>query len=121
MNSFTVTITDRTQTPRNLADLWVNGSGGGYTVVGNRGLVNPAPAALSVGYLSIQASYGNSSTIVYEGDENVKNDGSRQAFEMANGDTDVSQMPGQTCINMNEIYITASANNAKINVRFRYA
>lgn len=112
----TITITDVTQKPQNLYDLMTKPNLPGYSVV-------PAPAAnpnvpiltASVNYLSIQASYTNTSQIVYKGDQGVKNDGSRQAKELLAGDTDVQQAV-QYSVNLNLIYVTASANGAKVNV-----
>jgi hypothetical protein len=123
MFAVTITITDRTQTPQNLYTLITKGSQTGYTVAPAAGI---APSNLTqsqtgcVSYLSIQASYKNGGTTVYKGDENVKNDGSRQAKELNAGDTDVQQAYSYST-NLNEIYLTASANAAVVNVEFHYA
>ena len=108
----TVTITDHTKPARNLYDLATNGSGTGYTVVGG---LSPLNIGASVCYLSIQASYGNSSTIIYKGNASVANDGSAQEKEMQAGDVDVQQAV-QFSVSLNEIYVRASADNGKFNV-----
>jgi hypothetical protein len=73
----------------------------------------------SVTYLSIQASYTNAGTIVYKGNAGVKTDGTCQAKELAAGDTDVQQAPDYST-NLNDIYITASANGAVVNVEVHH-
>jgi hypothetical protein len=120
MNSATITVTDITQTPRNLSDLLQNGSGKGYTVVPSSGIFKPLTIINAVAYLSIQASYTNGGTIVYKGDEDVKTDGSRQAKELHAGDTDVQQAYSYS-VYLGEVYLTASANGAIINVEVHYA
>lgn len=116
MPSATITITDVTQKPQNLYDLLTKPNLPGYTVV-PAPATNPNVATLvaSVTYLSLQASYANSSQTVYKGDSGVKNDGTRQSKELLAGDTDVQQAV-QYSVNLNLIYVTASANGAKINV-----
>ena len=114
MVSMTITVTDHTKTPRSIYDLAVNGSGGGYTVVGGMPALN---VGASVCYLNIQASKTNSSTIIYKGDSSVKNDGTRQSKELAAGDSD--QMEPVNPINVNEIFLAAGSDStAKINVEF---
>lgn len=112
----TITITDVTQPPQSIYNLLTKQNLAGYTVVP----IPPSTPAVptltaSVCYLSLQASYGNTTQTVYKGDSGVKTDGSRQAKEMLAGDTDVQQAV-QYSVNLNEIYITASANGAKVNV-----
>jgi hypothetical protein len=116
MPFFTVTITDTTQTPQSIYNLLTKPNLPGYTVV-PAVAANPNVPTLtaSVTYLSIQASYGNGGTVVYKGDQGVKNDGTRQAKELIAGDTDVQQAV-QYSVNLNLIYLTASANGAKVNV-----
>ena len=116
MASATITITDITKPPQNLYDLLTLPNLPGYTV-------SPAPVAnpnvptltASVTYLSLQASYLNTTQTVYKGDSGVKTDGSRQSKELIAGDTDVQQAV-QYSVNLRLIYITASANGAKVNV-----
>lgn len=120
MNSATITVTDITKTPRNLSDLLSNGSGGGYTVVPAKGIFTPLTITATVSYLSIQASYTNGGTIVYKGDENVKNNGTRQGKELLAGDTDVQQA-SPYIVNLNEVFLMASANGAIINVEVHNA
>ena len=117
----TITITDITQKPLNLYTLLTQNSTPGYTVVPAAPLSANIPGMVAgVAYLSVQASYNNGGTVVYKGDANVKTDGSRQAKEMVAGDTDVSQAYPFT-VNLNEIYITASANGAKVNLEAHHA
>ena len=111
----TITITDNTQKPQNLYDLLTKANLAGYSVVPPPAVSANVPTLIaSVCYLSIQASYANAATI-YKGDSGVKTDGTRQAKEMLPGDTDVQQAV-QYAVNLNEIYITASANGGKVNV-----
>lgn len=120
MNSATITVTDITQKPRSLSDLLQNGSGAGYTVAPTGGIFKPINAINAVAYLSIQASYTNGGTTVYKGDEDVKTDGSRQAKELKPGDTDVQQAYSYS-VHLGEIFLTANANGAIINVEVHYA
>ncbi len=120
MNSCTITVTDITKTPRNLYDLLSNGSGNGYTVAPTKGIFAPLTIIGSVAYLSIQASYNNGSTIIYKGDESVANNGTRQAKELKAGDTDVQQAYSYS-VNLNEVFLTASANGGVVNVEVHYA
>jgi hypothetical protein len=115
MNSATITVTDNTQSPRNLYDLLSTGSGKGYTVVPSAGIFPALTIISTVSYISIQASYKNGSAVVYKGDEKVKNDGTRQGKEMVAGDTDVEQAYPSSA-SLLDIYLTASANGAVINV-----
>src|ERR1700734_1494143 len=111
----TITITDNTKTPQSLYNLLTQPNLPGYTVVPSPPSSPNVPTlTASVCYLSIQASYTNSATI-YKGDSGVKTDGTRQAKEMFPGDVDVQQAV-QYSVNLNEIYITASANGGKVNV-----
>lgn len=118
MPSATITITDITQTPQSIYNLLTKPSLPGYTVV-PAVPATPTPTVpiltASVTYLSIQASYTNGSKVVYKGDQGVKTDGSRQSKELIAGDTDVQQAV-QYSVNLNVIYITASANGAIVNV-----
>jgi hypothetical protein len=116
--SATITITDITQPAQNLFTLLSKGSMPGYTVVPNGGIITPMTLIGGVSYLSVQASLSNSA-IVYKGDEKTANDGSRQGKEMPAGSADVIQgLP--TSVNLQEIYLRASANGAKINVEIHY-
>lgn len=114
----TITITDRTQPVQSLFNLMAKGSLPGYTVAPAGGLF-PLTMLGGVSYLSIQASPRNGGTVIYVGDENVKNDGSRQGKEMQAGDVDVHQAHDYTC-HLGEIYLTASANNAIFSVEVHY-
>ena len=118
--SATITVTDITKTPRSLQDILSKGSGGGYTVVPSAGSTVALSFIAGCSYLSVQASYKNGAAIVYKGDDNVKTDGSRQSKELSAGDTDVQQAYPYS-VNLNEIFLTASANNAVINVEVHYA
>jgi hypothetical protein len=120
MNSCTITVTDITQKPRNLYDLLSTGSGAGYTVAPAVGIFPKLTIIGCVAYLSIQASYTNGGTVVYKGDEDVKTDGSRQAKELHAGDTDVQQAYSYS-VYLGEVYLTAGANGAIINVEVHYA
>lgn len=120
MFAATITITDITQPGRSLYDLLTTGSGTGYTVSPAAGIKREISMVGGVSYLSLQASYLNGAAIVFKGDENTATDGSRQAKEMAAGDTDVSQAYPYS-VNLQEIYLRASANNAKINVEIHYS
>src|SRR5271169_7217402 len=115
MSIATVTITDITQTPQSLFSLLTKGTQAGYTVAPAGGVTPSLTLIAGVIYMSIQASYTNGGAIVYRGDANVKTDGSRQAKELLAGDTDVMQLY-PIVINLNQIYITASANGAKVNI-----
>jgi len=115
MTSATITVTDITQKPLSLQNLLKNGTaaGPGYTVKPAGGI--GALAVLGeMSYCSVQSSPGNTAT-VYKGDENVKTDGSWQSKEMQPGDVDVIQSYARA-VSLHEIFITASANGAKINV-----
>ncbi len=114
MADITVTISDHTKPARSIYDLAVNGSGNGYTVTGSLPALSPAA---SVCYLSIQAAVGNSSTIVYKGGSDVKNDGTRQAKALAAGNVDVQQAV-QYSVNLNQIYLAASGDGAVVNVEW---
>ena len=115
----TVTITDFTVAGRSVFDLLKNGSGSGYTVLpANRNL--PISALARVSYLSVQASTGNSTTVVYKGDENTANDGTCQGKEIAAGAVDVEQAR-ENAVHLGEIYLRANGNNAKINIEIHYA
>ena len=120
MFAATITITDITQPGRSLYHLLTTGSGAGYTVAPSDGINEEISMVGGVSYLSIQASYGNGQTIIYKGDERVANDGSRQAKEMAAGDTDVSQAYPNS-VNLREIYVRASVNGGKFNVECHYS
>ena len=116
----TITITDITQKARSLLDLLQNGSGSGYTV--KTAVTWSALTTLGgVAYVSLQSSYSNANgSIVYEGDEGVKNDGSCQGKEFQPGDTDVHQAYTMTD-HLSQIYITGSVNGLKINVQISYS
>lgn len=120
MFSATIVISDITQPAQNLFTLLTKGSQPGYTVAPAAGNTPAISMIGSVAYLSLQASYTNGAAIVYKGDENTKTDGSRQAKEMLAGDTDVQQAYSYST-NLNEIYLRASANGARINVEYHYA
>jgi hypothetical protein len=123
MFAATITITDITKPVQNLYTLLSQGSQPGYTVAPAAGFQpsNLTQSQVSaVAYLSVQASYLNAGTIVYKGDENVKSDGSRQSKELAAGDTDVQQAYSYSTY-LYEIYLSASANGARINVEIHYA
>ena len=70
-------------------------------------------------YLSIQASKTNGAKIVYKGDAGVANDGSRQALELAAGDTNIMQMFPRV-VNIQQIYLRANTNGAVINVELHH-
>src|SRR5437762_14039334 len=103
----TITISDNTKTPQNLLTLLGKGNQTAYTVVPASGLSGLTTLG-GVSYVSVQSSYGNGGTIVYEGDENVKTDGTRQGKELQAGDVDVHQANPMST-HLAEIYITASA------------
>lgn len=120
MTTATITVIDYTQPAQSLFTLLSQGSKPGYTVVPTGGI---APALTMIGdvsYLSIQASYGNSGQVVYKGDENTQNDGTRQGKELRAGDTDVMQAYPKS-VNLNEVYLRASANGAIVNVEIHYS
>jgi hypothetical protein len=119
MTSATVTITNINATPRNLFDLLTNGTGNGYTVVPATGPFLPINGIAGVSYCSVQSSYTNGGVTVYKGDEKVANNGTRQSKEMQPGDTDVMQA-SMYSVNLNEIFLMASANGAIINVEVHY-
>jgi hypothetical protein len=117
----TITVTDITKTPQNLATLLAGGTlPSGYSIVPTKGIAPPALIGSTVAYLSIQADPSNGGTNVYKGDENVANNDSCQGKVLTAGATDVQQMYPMT-VNLNEIYLTASANNAKINIEVHWA
>lgn len=117
MPAITITVTDITKPVQSIGTLASKGSQPGYTVAPAIGVTTAISAIFSVSYLSIQASYTNGATIGYKGDSNVKTDGSLQAKELLAGDTDVQQA-FQYSTNINEIYLTASANGEKFNVEY---
>jgi|SRR5271157_984135 len=116
----TITVADYTKPAQNLFNLLSQGNLTGYTVVPSGGVMPALTAIASVSYLSIQASYKNGSVVIYKGDENTANDGTRQGKEMLAGDTDVGQAYPYT-VNLNEIFIRASANGGIVNVEIHFA
>src|SRR5208282_2095486 len=120
MPSCTITISDITKPAQSLAALLSQGSLPGYTVAPPGGIIPALTLINGVSYLSCQASYTNGTQTVYKGDENTKTDGTRQGKEMEAGDTDVQQAYPYT-VNLNEIYLRASANGAVVNVEIHYS
>lgn len=116
----TITVADYTKPAQNLFNLLSQGNLTGYTVVPTTGIMPALTAIANVSYLSIQASYKNGSIVLYKGDENTANDGSRQGKEMLAGDTDVSQAYPYS-VNLNEIFVRASANGGVFNVEIHFA
>jgi len=124
----TVTITDITQPVQSLFTLLgeamqPSATGlAGYTVrrwSSQPTLQSGAGFAMlgSVVYVSVQASPSNGAAIVYKGDAQVRTDATLQGKEMAAGDTDVMQANAQVA-HLAEIFITASANGAKVNLEW---
>ena len=114
----TITLTDYTAAAQSLLTLLGKGSQTGYTVApaaGSGELQTPGQCV----YLSIQSSPSNGATVVYKGDSSTANDGSRQAKELLAGDVDVMQAAPYV-VHLGEVFIRASANNAKVNVEVRY-
>lgn len=116
----TITVTDHTAAAQNLFTLLSKGSQTGYTVSPAAGIITNLTMIASASYLSIQASPSNSGITLYKGDENTANDGSRQAKELQNGDVDVSQAYPYS-VNLQEIYMRASADGGKFNVEIHYS
>lgn len=118
MIAATITITDITKTPLSLAQLLQAGATTtGYTVVvnGNGSNLGTPSIFTTCSYLSIQASNGNTTTVIYIGGPTVKTDGSVQSRELLKGET-VTYQPSQLSINLQELYLTASANTGKVNI-----
>jgi hypothetical protein len=121
MTGATITVTDITKAAQSLLSLLSKGSQPGYTVAPAAGFASYSSWSImgDVSYCSIQSSPSNSAT-VYKGDEFVATDGSRQCKEMQAGDVDVIQAKDRA-VHLGEIYITASANGAKVNVEIHYS
>lgn len=117
MTSATITITDITQPVASLHKLLengnLNGANPGYTVAPAGGFGKLVTWG-DVSYCSLQSSPSNTAT-VYKGDENVKTNGTLQSKEMQPGDVDVIQSYSRA-VSLHEIYITAQADGAKVNV-----
>lgn len=121
MPAATIKITDITQQAQNIFNLLTTPSLPGYTVTPTPGEYTPSLTMTGcVAYLSVQASYTNGGSIVYEGDANVKANGTLQGKELAAGDTDVHQAYSYS-VNLNEIYLMANTNGALINLEWHYA
>lgn len=115
----TITITDHTQPGQSLSTLIVSGNQTGYTVAPmSTGL--PWLVANKVSFLSIQASKGNSSGIVYVGDEHTANDDSVQGQELAAGDVVIHQGSSYASVHLGEIYLRSNTNGMKINIDFHW-
>lgn len=115
----TITITDHTKPAQSLATLVNSGNQTGYSILPNAS-GNPFLAANKVSFLSIQASKGNSSSIIYVGDENTKNDGTVQGQEMAAGDIVIHQASSYGSVHLGELYVRANADNIKVNIDWHY-
>lgn len=119
MPSVTITITDKTQPAQSLATLIGSGNQPGYTLAKySSGL--PWRVGDKVSFLSIQGNKGNSSGIVYVGDENMANDGSNQGQELAAGDVVIHQASSYGAVHLGEIYIRTNTNSSKVNVEWHY-
>jgi hypothetical protein len=115
MNSMTVTIADHTATGQSLYTLLSKGSQTGYTCAPATGIAPSLTLPANVSFLTVQASKGNSTNIVYVGDENCANDGSRQARELGAGD--VYQIAAEPNLaNLRQIYVRGGADSVKFNI-----
>lgn len=119
MPSVTITIVDKTQPAQSLATLIGSGNQPGYTMAKySTGI--PFRVADKVSFLSIQGSKGNSSGIIYVGDENTANDGTNQGQELAAGDVDIHQASSYGSVHMGEIFVRGNTNTNKFNVEWHY-
>lgn len=112
----TITITDKTATPKNLYQLLYGGTQAGYTVVSSE-VADNLPTAASVNFISIQASYGNGGAKVYVGGSKVANDGTNQGRELIAGDIHQYQQ-GYMPASLNSVYLATDTNDSVVNVEF---
>jgi hypothetical protein len=121
MATLTVTVTDITQPVPSLYTLATQGSQTGYTCVPSSPPETPALTEnAEVAYLSVQASNLNGAKVVYKGDRSVLANGTRQGLELEAGQVNVMMMYPRVG-NLNQIYVTASANGAIFNVEWHHS
>ena len=119
MPSVTITISDKTQPAQSLATLIGKGNQSGYTMAAySTGI--PFRVGDKVSYLSIQGSKGNSSGIIYVGDENTANDGTNQGQELGAGDVVIHQGSSYGSVHLGEIYVRGNTNSNKFSVEWHY-
>lgn len=119
MPAVTITISDHTKPGQSLATLIGSGNQPGYTMAKySTGI--PFRVGDKVSYLSIQASKGNSSGIIYVGDENVANDASNQGQELAAGDVVIHQGSSYGSVHLGEIYVRGNTDSTKFNLEWHF-
>lgn len=109
MPSITVTFTDVTKGPYSLAQLFSGVSLTGVTVAPT----DPPKAPRIADFVSVQGDPGNTTNLIYTGDQNLPPTGAAIGMSLAAGAVDVRQMCSTPLAG---VYVQASANSAKANI-----
>lgn len=119
--SITVTITDKTQGPFQLYALLTTGSSvTGATVAPSAGYAGLDPKCANFSVQDVSGIAGN----LYGGDKNIANDGSRQGWQLQNGDTysepQATSASGGNSVDLRDHYVQTDTNSTKFNLNVRY-